>query len=686
MTRQLVAFLFAAAALPALGQAAPSCRMGQVAEWTLSAGYPSVPVIEADVAGKRIAILVSTTATRTIITRAAATRLGAKIAMMQGQEYAQLEGLRSGGATPISLQALISEGTGPFGGGFDMVVGLDVLSRYDVEFDPVGDKVRLFRAEGCANASLAYWDKSGVVAVPMESVESRFPVVAVGVIVNGRPMRAMVSTGVATSMLDLRQAREAGVTPDSPDTEPAGCMAGASRSRVDTWRGTFDTVAIGAQVVRNARLRFGPFLGLDRTHAPDMFIAYDFFRSHRVLIANSQKRVYFSHVEGPAFPVPGRGRTCAESEKPRSLAEVEAYLLKYPRDAGALAERAYFRAEARDIPGALADLEAARAIEPDQPAIGVVAARIHRHQGDAQRALEEVDRALRLRPDLGHAWVEKGQALYALGRIDDAVAAYTAGIEADPRNPESWLARGLVLAGVDEFDRATADFEALQKRSSSTFATTLYRGNMMNAQGRYDRALLLVEEAKRLSPDAPGPYLLRSRVLNRQGDRDGALAEIARAGAKGATRESLEEALGWTHFLAGNFAQATTHMANELAEPGFERYLPLWLHIARSRSGGDGRKEMAAALDRIGAAWPAPLYRLMLGTTDPEGAAPRDPEDKPLSRRGHGCEHRFFTGQWHSLHGRAKEAREAFQAAIDTCPRAYREYPVALVELKRLGP
>ena len=43
--------------------------------------------------------------------------------------------------------------------------------------------------------------------------------------------------------------------------------------------------------------------------APEMLLGTDFFRSHRVLIANAQKKVYVSYIGGPVFRTPAATST-----------------------------------------------------------------------------------------------------------------------------------------------------------------------------------------------------------------------------------------------------------------------------------------------------------------------------------------------------------------------------------------
>jgi hypothetical protein len=44
-----------------------------------------------------------------------------------------------------------------------------------------------------------------------------------------------------------------------------------------------------------------------------MLLGADFLRSHRVLVARSQKKMYFTYEGGTVFPPPAGARSCSGS-------------------------------------------------------------------------------------------------------------------------------------------------------------------------------------------------------------------------------------------------------------------------------------------------------------------------------------------------------------------------------------
>jgi hypothetical protein len=77
------------------------------------------------------------------------------------------------------------------------------------------------------------------------------------------------------------------------------------RARYSTWLpriAPFQSFRIGGEEIRNTRLRIGD-TGLDDV---DMLLGADFFLSHRIYVANSQNKVYFTYKGGPVLDLSSR--------------------------------------------------------------------------------------------------------------------------------------------------------------------------------------------------------------------------------------------------------------------------------------------------------------------------------------------------------------------------------------------
>jgi predicted aspartyl protease len=213
-----------------------------------------------------------------------------------------------GGMSAPKYEMLV---TGQHPGDADGLMGASFLLQSDVEFDLPEGKIRFFRPKGCKGDQVVYWRQPYAVAPMLESAGNTQ--ILTPVQVNGVTLRALLDTGTPRSVLTTAGAARAGVTRSSPGVSAAGTSGGIGRAEVTTSVGTFQTFGFGEETIRNARLMIadlfhadvethtGSRFATEAIHAPDMLLGIDFFRSHRIYVATSQRRIYVTYVGGPVF-------------------------------------------------------------------------------------------------------------------------------------------------------------------------------------------------------------------------------------------------------------------------------------------------------------------------------------------------------------------------------------------------
>jgi predicted aspartyl protease len=156
------------------------------------------------------------------------------------------------------------------------VVGLlgdNILTGSDVEFDLANGAIRLINADDCAHAQLAYWakDPNTVAEVRLDSSE---PFHLIGdAKVNGKRMRVLFDTGTPLSFLSLHAAARVGLTPQSPGVVPAGAARGIGDRNFATWIIPVTELDIGGEAIKNTRLRVADAEMDDE----DLVLGADFF-------------------------------------------------------------------------------------------------------------------------------------------------------------------------------------------------------------------------------------------------------------------------------------------------------------------------------------------------------------------------------------------------------------------------
>lgn len=156
------------------------------------------------------------------------------------------------------------------------------------------------------------------------------------------------------------------------------------------------------------------------------------------------------------------------------------------------------------ISDGLRELEAARALDPDDPEVAREIAGAHYLDGLLPRALEEYERAAELAPDDGEIRLLNGLVLLQAGRGEEAAEELHRAAFLLPDDGEAQLASALASAAQEWDDHA---WDALARAEHSTFpaSPTLQQEVEDAVEGGAVPSLELLR-------DAVGPALLRERV------------------------------------------------------------------------------------------------------------------------------------------------------------------------------
>jgi predicted aspartyl protease len=188
----------------------------------------------------------------------------------------------------------------------DALVGADFLLQTDMELSLADKYLQFFRASGCGDTYLAYWD-SKAMEIPFSGKEGDSNKPYVTVELNGVKLRAILDTGAPRNSVTRHGAELAGIRVDDPNVRKGGKIGGIGDERVDTWFATFDSFSIGPESMKQVELVVRDEASIGRG-AVDVVLGVDFLRTHRILFAMSQDRLYMSYLGGDPFP-PRKVRT-----------------------------------------------------------------------------------------------------------------------------------------------------------------------------------------------------------------------------------------------------------------------------------------------------------------------------------------------------------------------------------------
>jgi hypothetical protein len=328
----IAALACAAVVSPALANA--DCKLLQVAEFKTDPKSYS-PVVGGSINGNPVKVLIDSGATTSMVSQHEADRLGLSTIEMMGMRAhgiggdtpvyrAHIDRLKIGNLEKANLDLFVS-GDADKDWPTAIVLGDDVLSKVDVEFDLADNVVRLFMPQGCTPPQLVYWGAPYSQA-PLLDWNSSYPAIQTKALINGKQILVELDSGAEVSLVDATAADAASVARPDPSATPPAAIQGMGPRPEQPWTGRFDNFAMGDEKISHLNIQVLAFTGgmtqtetgshtprpLDST--PSMFIGDDFLHAHRVFVDNQDHLILFSYQGGPIFRI-------AQAEAPAPVAK-----------------------------------------------------------------------------------------------------------------------------------------------------------------------------------------------------------------------------------------------------------------------------------------------------------------------------------------------------------------------------
>ena len=191
------------------------------------------------------------------------------------------------------------------------LLGTSFLAFFDVAIDPAGKSLDLVLPDHCPD-QVIFWPTTAVAKIPLDFTDYTL---IVEVKLDGKPVKAILDTGAATSTLRINTAeRLFDLKPGSPDTPASGVLNG--NERFTTYHHVFKTLDFGGVNVANIDIDLipdrvtrefrekptGSLIGVvPQSVAAPMLIGMDVLRHTRFYISYKARTLY---VTPPTAPPP----------------------------------------------------------------------------------------------------------------------------------------------------------------------------------------------------------------------------------------------------------------------------------------------------------------------------------------------------------------------------------------------
>ena len=360
--------------------------------------------------------------------------------------------------------------------------------------------------------------------------------------------------------------------------------------------------------------------------------------------------------------------------------------LSRENEANALFDRGIAYRKKGFLDKAVDDFDAALTIRPDFADAYEERGVAHDKKGDFDSAIADYDAAIRLKPNFAGAYNDRGYVRQEKGEYAKAIADYDVALRLEPENFRAYTNRGTSYQRLSQYDKAIADFTAvIGLKPQNLSAAYDSRGLAYNATGRFDEAIADFSEAIRLSPDFANAFAHRALAYHLKGQYGRAIADYDNAIRLKGGDPNVHGNRGLSKFALGQFTDAAVDFEQGVRSNPSNPYWPLWLHLARSRTGVNDADEFARNAARIDRGkWPGAVVALFLGQATPTQVREAAAQGDAKVRRNQHCEAVFYTGEFELQRRDLRNATSFLRQAEELCPADFIQYAGITTELSRL--
>lgn len=310
-----------------LGVTAPvtaeaKCQLVQLAQMQLDVERLR-PLIEGEINGAKVRLLLDTGTDNSAILRAFSSQQHLHELQLPGTRfygaggdttatYVDLNQIKIGSLETHGLKMLVL-GERPTLGpdGAVALIGTDFWEQADDEIDLAKGVAKMIKPVGCSGDEVLYWTEpfSAARLLVTQGVRTQY---VVPVTLDGVPLRAQLDTGSQLTYVTRQGFAKLhkpwpSMNGGAPQVRSLGKAAVASAIVV------FDEFGFDQEKIKHPKIAVADLFGEDKDvplgsrarqdigDFPDMILGADFFMAHRVLISNSQRKVYITYNGGKLF-------------------------------------------------------------------------------------------------------------------------------------------------------------------------------------------------------------------------------------------------------------------------------------------------------------------------------------------------------------------------------------------------
>lgn len=447
------------------------------------------------------------------------------------------------------------------------LLGANLLDFADLEIDMAHGKLTLFKVEGCDRKALAYWstDRNYFMADLDPSGNNMDRRTFIDVTINGKKVRALLDSGAYATLLTRRAAEQAGIDLNAADVKKSNAVAGFGAKSIKSWIVHIDSFSVGTETIQHSQMQvIDGNLGDGRT---DMLLGLDYLLAHRMFIANSRGKAYFTYNGGRVFAF---ADAPSDGDKP---------------DAGTAADN--------------------NGATPKTASDFALRGEAYLSRGEPNAAVADLNEAIRMAPDQADYYVARASALWADKQSDAALTDLNKSLSLDPKNLEALLLRARLHFMHKDRTSAAADVTAASSLAPAGSPQARSIATMYVQLDQPAEALPLLDDWIRLhNNDAMLGNALNERcwVLGLTNQMlDDALHDCLKAIKRDGENPAYLDSLGLVQLRLGHYPESIKAYEQAVAQRPRSAWSRYGLGVAKIRNGqtdaGNADLVAARALD-----------------------------------------------------------------------------------------
>ena len=148
-------------------------------------------------------------------------------------------------------------------------------------------------------------------------------------------------------------------------------------------------------------------------------------------------------------------------------------------------------------------------------------------EGQFDKAIEEINKALEIDPQNANAFNDRGLAFWLKGDINSALVDYNKAIEINPSFAMAYNNRGLLYGkGQGEMDLAIADFSKAIEMDPKLVDAYLSRGMAYSFKKEFDKSIADYGKAIEINPNIGDAYFNRAAAYFYKGEYENAWKDV----------------------------------------------------------------------------------------------------------------------------------------------------------------